>query len=126
MATTKDIQDAKKEAFLTALRECGNITVAGDLAGIKSRQTVYTWKSQDDVFAASMFDAMTVSGEKLEAEARRRAMESSDTLLIFMLKAHFPEKYRERYEVKGEHKHTHANVNELTDDELAAIAARGR
>jgi len=121
-----DIKDARKRAFIVALTECGNVKAACDVAKIKSRQTVYTWRDEDDVFAAQWYDAMTEAGENLETEARRRAMDSSDTLLIFLLKAHFPEKYRERYEVKGEHTHTHKNADEYSDDDLAAIAAGSR
>jgi hypothetical protein len=36
----------------------------------------------------------------LEAVARQRAILGSDTLLIFLLKGHRPEKYRERYDLK--------------------------
>ncbi len=34
----------------------------------------------------------------LEIEAIRRAKKNSDTLLIFLLKGHMPQKYRERFE----------------------------
>ena len=36
----------------------------------------------------------------LEAVARKRAIIGSDVLLIFLLKGHRPEKYRERYQVE--------------------------
>ena len=38
--------------------------------------------------------------ELLEAEARRRAMSVSDTLLIFLLKAHKPGMYREKMDLR--------------------------
>jgi len=43
-----------------------------------------------------MEDAVDV----LEAVARRRAVQGSDTLLIFLLKAARPAKYRERHQVE--------------------------
>lgn len=50
----------------------------------------------------------------------------SDTLAIFLLKAHKPKKFRERQEVehKGKVKHAHT-VEHLTDEELEAIARGG-
>jgi hypothetical protein len=36
----------------------------------------------------------------LEGHARARAIASSDTLLIFLLKAHRPEVYRERIDIR--------------------------
>lgn len=85
---------------------------------------------------------MQIGGTALEDEARRRAFEGfdkpivhqgvitdtvkeySDTLAIFLLKAHFPEKYRERSSVDL----TVATLD-MTDDELraelAALAAAG-
>jgi hypothetical protein len=42
----------------------------------------------------------------------------SDTLAIFLLKAHRPEKYRERYDVKHSGALTLDKAREMTDDEL--------
>ena len=38
------------------------------------------------------------STDAMEAEARRRGLDKSDLLLIFMLKANRPDKFRERQE----------------------------
>lgn len=52
-------------------------------------------------FAAQANDAIEAGMDELEDVARQRATDSSDTLLIFLLKARRPEKYRERHVVEG-------------------------
>jgi len=103
----------KKEAFLTALSECGMITLAAEIAGI-ARSTHYRWLEEDPDYPALFIAATEQAGERLEQEARRRAVEGvkedvyyqgkpcgvvtkySDTLLIFLMKGAMPEKYKER------------------------------
>ena len=111
----------RKKSFLAAFAEVGNITRAAEIAGI-TRQAVYEWKEADPVFLAAMADAELEAAERLETEARRRAVEGlirkkfgakgeplideetgaqyfereySDTLLIFLMKGANPGKYRE-------------------------------
>ncbi len=84
-----------KKAFLETFAECGIVTAAAKVVGIR-RDTVYSWRKDDPSFADAMDAAGDEATEALEGEARRRAMESSDTLLIFMLKANRPEKYRDK------------------------------
>lgn len=117
-----------KKRFLAHFRALGNVTRACELAGIRERTTVYDWKTADPEFAAAYAAAEIEATEHLEAEAQRRATEGlvkkkftrngdpildpetgehyiereySDTLLIVLLKARAPEKYRERHEVTG-------------------------
>lgn len=93
----------KKDAqylFIAALGETPNVSRACVLAGI-GRRTAYEWREEDPAFAAMWDDALEAACDELEAVARARAVESSDTLLIFLLKAHRPEKYRET--TKHEH-----------------------
>ena len=61
----------------------------------------------------------------LEAEARRRALSVSDTLLMFLLEAHRPERYREtiRIDLRREAERLAA---ELGVDAEAAIAEAER
>lgn len=109
-----------KRAFLEAFAEHGNITTAAKSAGI-SRRVVYKWQEHDADFLVAFHEAEAIATEVLEAEARRRAVEGvtqetpiyqrgehvgtivkteySDTLLIFLLKARAPEKYRETIRV---------------------------
>lgn len=89
-----------KPAFLKALLELGTVTAACDAAGI-GRRTVYQERQRDEEFAIAWADVEAASTDQLEAEAHRRAVNGSDTLLIFLLKSRKPEIYREN--VKVEH-----------------------
>jgi len=83
-----------------------------------ARSGAYALRERDTEFATQWDEAVTEGVEGLEAEVHRRAFEGvdkpvtfqgriydtykefSDTLAIFLLKAHAPDKYRERSEVK--------------------------
>lgn len=128
-------------ALLAALAASGNITAACAEAGV-NRDTFYERRKRDPEFRRAVRASFGVATDALEAEARRRALEGcerpvfhageevgrireySDTLMIFLLKAHRPRKFRERFEHqhKGQVRHEHA-LEALTDDQLAAIAA---
>lgn len=101
-----------KEIFLTKLRKSPNVSAAARAAGY-SRQWAYQMRENDSDFAAEWDDAIAESMDTAEGEIYRRAVrgvvkrvfykgmeidrvrEYSDTLLIFMAKAHRPEKYRD-------------------------------
>lgn len=105
---------AKKRFLKQYLKYC-MVGKAAQAAGI-SRSQVYRWLKKDKVFAALFEDARQEALEQLEREAWRRAtkgvskpvfykgeqcgiiQEYSDTLLIVLLKALAPEKYREHIE----------------------------
>lgn len=107
----------KKAAFLAAYAKVGNVTHAAQLAKC-NRQHVYVWLKEEE-FSKQFDEAGTEATERLEKEARRRAVrgtlkpvfhqgaqcgairEYSDTLLIFLLKGRKPETYRDN--VKAEH-----------------------
>lgn len=113
--------DEWRPVFLANLAETCNVSSACLAAGI-SRQTAYTHRQQYDGFKAQWDEALGIGVWTLEEEAIRRAVKGvdepvfyqgrsvgavrkySDTLLIFLLKAHDPEKYRERIDMtsKGE------------------------
>lgn len=121
-----------KKAFIQSFSVTGNITESCELAGIGSRNTVRAWQEHDDEFAMFYREAEIQATERLEAEARRRAVEGdatetpifhrgkliytvierkkSDTLLIFLLKARAPEKYRERYDMKHSGQIEHVGI----------------
>ncbi len=80
--------------FLDALRVHGVVTKAALEAGI-DRDTAYYERQRDSVFAQEWQEALDRGVDMLEDTAKMRAYEGSDTLLIFLLKAHRPEKYRE-------------------------------
>jgi hypothetical protein len=104
-----------KQRFLDEFRQRGNITAAVRAVGI-ARVTPYRWCEADKKFAEAFADSAEEAIELMEWEARRRAMGEvqtpvyhngevvghiprySDSLLMFLLRAHRPEKYRERYE----------------------------
>ena len=74
--------------------------LACQAAGVP-RQTAYDHRTSDAAFKAQWDAAVEEACDILEDVARQRAVEMSDTLLIFLLKAHRPEKYRET--VRKEH-----------------------
>lgn len=91
----KDRKTNAQLVFVEQLVKGETITAAAKAAGI-CRRTAYSWRDSDKTFAEAWDDALEIGTEKLETEATRRAMESSDTLLIFLLKARRPNVYRDR------------------------------
>lgn len=114
-----EITDQKKKAFLAAYAHTGRITRAAEAAQMNWRSH-YNWLRDDPVYLAAFAEAQRMSGDFLEEEAIRRAMEGiqkpifykgehvdnetvySDTLLIVALKGAKPDKYRENATVKHE------------------------
>jgi hypothetical protein len=112
------------KAFLTVLAQTGNITACCAAAKV-SRQAAYKARIAHPEFKEAWDDAIEKATDALESEARRRALdgvekpvfgsggrgkgtvqvgairEYSDVLLIFLLKAHRPHKFRDN--VKVEH-----------------------
>lgn len=85
-----------------AFAETGVVLAAAEASGVQ-RRNVYRWLEQDDEFALAFHQAEEDSTQHLERVAYERATrlkEPSDTLLIFLLKARRPERYRDRYEVR--------------------------
>jgi hypothetical protein len=81
--------------FLEAL-EKGH-TVAGACKAAKvGRTTAYEARRRDEKFARAWQDLEEQAIEVLEAEAYRRAIDGSDKLMEFLLKARRPEVYRDR------------------------------
>jgi hypothetical protein len=119
--------EAWQSVFLSSFRQCGNITKSSEAAEV-TRQAVFYAHKRDPDFRALYEEAKEESIERLEDVARKRATESSDNLLIFLLKAMRPEMYREI--VRNENINVNMNANldrldrQLTDsqiDELLAI-----
>jgi hypothetical protein len=109
----------RRNRFLQALSETGNVTVATQITGT-SRTRVYELRKEDSSFAAAWQEAEETAADGLEAEARRRAVDGvqeplvsggrlvrdddgqpiaikrySDNLLLALLRAHRPPR-RER------------------------------
>lgn len=123
-----------RKAFLSALARTGCVLYAARAAKA-DRTAVYRLRESDIEFARAWEQALEAATDLLEAEAVRRAVtgvkkpvyqggervgfvqEYSDTLLIFLLKGAKPEKYRERFDVRG---------SALPDAEQAIAAAAER
>ena len=125
---TRQQSQRLKRLFLEHFAEYGNVTAAAKAIGIE-RNTVYQWQERDEQFVAAFREAEIKATEVLEVEARRRAVEGvesetpiyfrgepvgsivkteySDTLLIFLLKARRPEKYRDRIVAKNSGARSH-------------------
>lgn len=89
-------QPATWEArFLKIYGENGNVTNAAKGAGI-DRRTVYARRKTHPHFAVLMDEAREDALELLELMARKRALETSDTLLIFLLKNLKPDTYGDK------------------------------
>ncbi len=109
----------RRERFLQALADTGSVTAAINIAGT-SRTRVYELRKADPAFASGWQEAEEIATDRLEDEARRRAVEGvaeplvsagklvrdddgqpiavrrySDNLLLALLKAHRPPR-RER------------------------------
>ena len=103
--------------FLAHLAESGNVSASAKAAGV-NRQYAYERRAADPEFAKDWDVALETATDALEAEARRRAMgweeeqlddtgdsyrvchKHSDTLLIFLLKAHRPSKFRDNVKME--------------------------
>lgn len=111
-----------RRGFLSALAETGNATAAARCVGI-DRTTPYKAAERDPSFAEEWAEAIEEATDALEIAARKRALGenisyrftktgepilhpitgepyyehvSSDALLTLLLKAHRPDKYKER------------------------------
>lgn len=110
-----------KAKFIEAFAGVGNVSAAAKLAGV-GRRTHYQWLKDDAAYAEAFADAVDEAADRLEVEARRRAVNGivepvfhkgvqvgtikkySDTLLIFLLKGARPDKYAERHQHSGKGK----------------------
>jgi hypothetical protein len=92
-----DVTTKKRDAVLRSLA-LGNSISAACRSGRICRQTYYRWRDEDEAFGMAVADAIEEGTDRLEDEAKRRAMKQSDTLIIFLLKARRPDKYKDRVE----------------------------
>lgn len=107
---------AQRAVFLDVLSETAIVVYACKQAGL-SRRTAYNWRDADPEFAKEWEYAAELGTDALEDEAIRRATvgvlkpvyqggkkvgsvrELSDNLLMFILKARNPEKFKDRAQV---------------------------
>jgi hypothetical protein len=130
----------KKSRFIASLRKEPNVSKACRRAGV-SRTTAYLHHNPEselyDVEFSEAWEEALVDGlSLLDEEMWRRAVkgtkkpvfyegrvcghiqEYSDTLAIFLAKAHMPEKYRERQDNRT----LNIDMASLSDEQLARIA----
>jgi hypothetical protein len=123
--------------FIRSLTESPNVAEAARRAGV-ARRTPYARREVDPDFAAAWDEAVESATDDLAGEGWRRAKdgcekpvfyqggecgrirEYSDTLLIFLLKAHRPTVYRET--VRQEHTGKDGGPIEVTDQARAEAA----
>jgi hypothetical protein len=129
----------KVERFLSALREGRSVSAAAADAGVSYRLAYY-WRAKDAEFAKAWQEALEEGTDRLEDEARRRAVEGttkpiyhrgervgevqvySDALLMLLLRARRPDKYRDRVEHTGKDG-APLEVKEVSNRELAKAVA---
>jgi hypothetical protein len=88
-----------KPKFLKAFAETGRVGLACEVAGI-SRATSYKARQADEDFALQWAEVERTFLDALERKAYERALDGSDRLLEFLLKAHRPEVYGERTRIE--------------------------
>jgi hypothetical protein len=122
-AKRMDTKERKRHQFLETLALTGNVVRSCRMASLP-RQTAYDWRKAIPGFAEAWDDAKEMGTDALEDEAIRRAhqglarkkfykgvpiidpetgeqyveREYSDNLLMFMLKARRPDKFKDRSE----------------------------
>jgi hypothetical protein len=108
--------------FLDALRVHGIVSRAAIEVGVE-RSTIYFERQRDPIFAQEWAEALDRGVDMLEDVAKKRAYEGSDTLLIFLLKAHRPERYRETTR-SIQVNVTPDDLQHMSDEELDALDAQ--
>ena len=101
--------------FLELLARSLNVVLSANGAGV-NRSTAYEQRRTDPAFAKQWDDAIQEAIERLEASAYERAKNVSDTLAIFLLKSHKPERYQERY--RNTNVTIEIDLSQLTDAQL--------
>lgn len=92
---------ARRKRFLLAFEECGTISAACRMTGI-ARSGVKAWAAQDPEFAEELHAARLAFAEMLEGIALDRVRNpdknrGSDVLLLGLLNANLPTKYRPQF-----------------------------
>lgn len=108
------------DEFLAHFLEIGTITGAAKATGV-DRRTVQLARQRDEEFALKLADAEEQFTEKLERVAYTRAVDGSDRLVEFLLKARRPDRYRENVKIEHSGQIAH-DLSALSDDELRRVA----
>ncbi|MGO9179943.1 MAG: hypothetical protein ACLQHS_11895 [Candidatus Limnocylindrales bacterium] len=115
--------------FLEVMRATGNTRLAADAVAV-NRSTPYVRAGRDPAFAAAWAQAREDAIDVLEAEARRRALASSDQLLMFLLRSLRPTVYRDaldvHLEVRREAERMAERLGCTVEEVLAATERKAR
>lgn len=121
MSNRTKLTDERIEKFLSLLHKNPNVTRAAEEINV-SRQRLYERRDEDPAFKKRWEAAVKIGVTCIEDEMLRRAVEGveepvfyqgkevatvtkySDTLLIVLAKAHWPEKYKERHDITSDDK----------------------
>jgi hypothetical protein len=138
---------ARQQRFLKALSETGSVRAAAALAGT-SRTRVYELRKTDPAFANAWEEAEEIAADRLEEEARRRAVEGvpeplvsagklvrdddgqpitvrrySDNLLLALIKARRPPRHERPVHFQLPALHSMADAAGAMAAIVAAVAA---
>ncbi len=137
MANRTKFSPARRKRFLEVLRATCNVSEAARSCGVE-RRTAYNHRDADPAFRAAWDEAVEEAIDRLEREAWRRGVEGvdrpvtyqgeitasfkeySDRMLELLLKAHRPEKYKDRIENQHTGKAGEPLLPDLTEEELIA------
>lgn len=108
--------------FLEAFAHTGTVKGACAVAGI-DRSTAYRERHRNETFALAWHAVEEDATDELELEAYRRAINGSDLLLIFLLKARKSDMYRDNVRVEQDIKISATGAALVTD---SALAKEGR
>ncbi len=97
--TPSRVRVRAQQAFLDRLSSTCQVAKACRGARV-SRAAVYAWRKADPEFAKAWEAAIEIGVGVVEDEAVRRALQGSDNLLIFLLKAYRPEKYSDKRQLQ--------------------------
>jgi len=129
-------------AFLAELAQTASVSAACQAARV-SRTIAYRRRAANQAFAESWSDALEEALDALELEARRRAVEGverpvyykgqecgrirrySDSLLIFLLKAYRPWKFRDNYAGKDPADTVQVEVKYVEEDVPEVLGSLG-
>ena len=93
------LKDARQIRALKSFALLGRVGEACKAAEI-SRWCWDSWRRNDSAFNAIYQQLLEISTDELETEGLKRAMDGSDTLLMFYLKTRRREKYGDRHVIE--------------------------
>jgi hypothetical protein len=108
-----------QDRFIAMLSQTFSVSAAAEGAGV-NRQYAYAYRHKDPDFAAQWDSALNTAIDRLEKAAYERAVNTSDTLAIFLLKTRRPDLYRDQQHVNTTQ--FTINYSDLTQPQLERLA----